>query len=465
MARSKKVVKYRRPININLGVITFIIIFIYLAIQLIIFLNEEQLSVYEVTQNTIADDNTYQGLIIRDEVVYSNQNAGYLNYYVGEGARIAKNKPVYSLDSSGKIYEMLADAEQDIDFSSNDIAEIRKCIESLNTNYSGSNYNEVYSYKYGIENTILELTNVNMLENVNKILQESNGENAFSVIKSDKSGVVSYYVDGLESTTLDNFTSDMFETSDYQKTALRSTDMKEVGSPVYKLVTEEDWSIVIPLNDQQYEALQEKKNVKVNFVNKKIETIAGFEIIRRDNKNYGVLYMTKYMLQFLSDRYVTLEIVTNSATGYKIPTSSVTEKEFYKIPLTYFTKGGNKNSNGVVKFWYKENGEPQTEFVAADIYYEDENYGYIDTSVLEDKSIIIMPNSTDVESERYEVSETAKLQGVYNVNKGYPVFKRIEVLYENPEYYLVDINTKYGLNNYDRIILNVALAKEQHYVE
>ncbi len=464
MAEQKKVVKLRRPLNINLGVILFIIIFVYIGIQVYSFLGSEQLSVYEVTENQISDDNTYLGLILRDEKVYRNEHPGYINYYVADGRKVGNGTTVYTLDESGDMYNLLSNTEQTTTLSSEDIAAIRKSIAAFHDAYDDSNYRAVYDYKYDIDSTVLEVSNVNMLNTLHELLQQSGSTNNFSVVKADQSGIISYYSDGYEDVTVDSFDASMFDSSQYKKEQLRSTEIKESDSPVYKLVTSENWSIVVPLSDQQYQALSEKKKVHITFLSDKIETNANITFTQRDNKWYGILTLTGYMSKYINERYTNIEIGVNSASGYKIPVSSICEKEFYKVPNAYITKGGNDNSYGVVKLSYNKNGEASTEFIETDLFYQDDEFSYIDSSIIDEGGVILLPGSTTNDN-TYKISEKSTLKGVFNVNKGYPVFRRIEILYENNEYCLVDMNTSMGLNNFDHIIVNVKLAKEQHYVQ
>ena len=86
----------------------------------------------------------------------------------------------------------------------------------------------------------------------------------------------------------------------------------------------------------------------------------------------------------------------------------------------------------------------------------------MDTSYFEKGDIICNQNEN---SKQFEIREKKSLQGVYNVNKGYPAFRLIEVLAENDDYYIVNKKTENGLNNYDHIILNVSSAKQQKYVD
>ena len=57
-------------------------------------------------------------------------------------------------------------------------------------------------------------------------------------------------------------------------------------------------------------------------------------------------------------------------------------------------------------------------------------------------------------NQRFTVSKTDSLIGVYNINKGYAEFRQIKILYQNEEYAIVRPNTTYGLNVYDYIILD-----------
>ena len=42
---------------------------------------------------------------------------------------------------------------------------------------------------------------------------------------------------------------------------------------------------------------------------------------------------------YIDSRFIDIELVTNNATGLKIPVTSVVNKEFYTIPDEYATKG------------------------------------------------------------------------------------------------------------------------------
>ena len=145
-------------------------------------------------------------------------------------------------------------------------------------------------------------------------------------------------------------------------------------------------------------------------------------------------------------------MLLNNKSGLKIPNSAITKKEFYVIPKNYFMKGNDSDSEGIM---VKRNGG--NEFVSPTIYYETDDAYYIDDEKVDAKDYILRPNS----SEEYRIdTKTDELQGVYNVNKGYAVFKQIVILNQNKEYAIVDKNTSYGISLYDRIALDGSSVKE-----
>ena len=110
LKKNKNVVKYRKPMNFNIGVIIFVIIFIYLVFNVFSYLTETHISVYEVEQGTIAVNNVYNGLILRDEKIINSDYSGAVNYYVKEGSKVAYGDLVCSVDENGDVSNMINEA-------------------------------------------------------------------------------------------------------------------------------------------------------------------------------------------------------------------------------------------------------------------------------------------------------------------------------------------------------------------
>ena len=98
-------------------------------------------------------------------------------------------------------------------------------------------------------------------------------------------------------------------------------------------------------------------------------------------------------------------------------------------------------------------------FVPTTIYYSDEEGNcYIEGTEdgLKAGDYIVKADT----NERYQIGATASLEGVYNINKGYAVFKQIDILSSNEEYYTVKKNMPYGLSVYDHIVLDASTVEE-----
>ena len=168
------------------------------------------------------------------------------------------------------------------------------------------------------------------------------------------------------------------------------------------------------------------------------------------------------MIRYAYERYIDINIMLEQQTGLKIPNSSITTKIFELIPDEYFTKGsGTSNQNGLLVEHKQEDGTyTDAEFIPVTVYYknEDEGVSYISHEEIRRGDLIVMTGTT----ERYEVSDTAKLRGVYNINKGYAVFKQIDELFSNSSYTIVRAGTEYGIMLYDHIALDGdAVVEEQ----
>ena len=63
-------------------------------------------------------------------------------------------------------------------------------------------------------------------------------------------------------------------------------------------------------------------------------------------------------------------------------------------------------------------------------------------------------------NDTYSLSEVVKIDGVYNVNKGYAIFKNIEIIDRTNEYAIINKQTINGISLYDHICLNAEEIKE-----
>lgn len=459
--QNNKITKYRRPLNLNIGMVIFATIFVYIIICVIGYFQTEHIVGYSVKEGSLTSNTIYKGLALREEKIVTSTDAGYVNYFAREGERAAVGNLIYTIDETGKLSDYIKSNESgENTLSDADLSELKTEIVSFTSNFDRSDFASVYNFKYNVEGTVLKLANYNILENVDA-LNGASGTSLINYCYADESGIVVYSTDGYEDMTLQDVTKDSFDQESYEKIHLVNNELIAKGDPVYKLATNEDWSVVIPVDEDLAAQLEEEEYVKVRFLKNQYTAWGKVTInTNADGDSFAALTFTNSMITFCTDRFVDIELILEDESGLKIPNSAIVEKEFFIVPKEYVTQGGNSNNYGVLLETYDENGNATTKFVETNIYDETETEYYLDDSVLRAGNYLLKPDSTD----KYAVSKTGSLIGVYNINKGYADFKQVSILYQNDEYSIVKSNTSYGLNVYDYIVLDAATVHDNEFI-
>lgn len=459
--QNRKITKYRRPLNLNIGMLIFATIFIYVVICVIMYFQAQHIVGYSVKEGSLTSNTIYKGIALRSEEIITSNDAGYVNYFAREGERAAYGNLIYTIDETGKLSDYIKSNESgENTLSDSDLSELKTEIVSFAGNFDCKDFSSVYNFKYNVEGTVMKLANYNILENVDA-LNGASGTALINYCYAPDSGIVIYSTDGYEDLTLQDITKEHFDQDAYEKTHLVNNELIAKGDPVYKLSTSEDWSIVIPVEVDLAAQLEEAEYIKVRFL--KNQYTAWGKVTTNTNEagdTFASLTFTNSMITFCTDRFVDIELLLEDESGLKIPNSAIVEKEFFIVPKEYVTLGGNSGNSGVLLETYDENGNATTEFVETSIYEETETEYYLDDTVLRAGNYLIKPDSTD----KYAVSKTGTLIGVYNINKGYADFKQIIILYQNDEYSIVKSNTAYGLNVYDYIVLDASTVKDNEFI-
>ena len=229
----------------------------------------------------------------------------------------------------------------------------------------------------------------------------------------------------------------------------------EANHPVIKYITNDNWMILCELNESQIKSLQNRSQIEFTICNDGFHSTAPFEFVDIDNRQYALIHMDKYVQNYLDNRFLSIELCWQSTEGFKIPLTAITTKEFFVVPIQYFTKGNDVNTPGLlVEEIDPETGVADYIFKPSTIYYNDGLYYYIDPAEFHQGQKVMLPDSFTMYT--IELSET--LEGVYNINKGYAQFRRIERITQNDEYCLIKNNTEYGLKQFDHIALDASDA-------
>lgn len=463
MSKNKKVVKYRKPFSINIGVVIFVIIFIYLIFNVFSYMTTSHISIYEVEQGTMAANNVYRGLVLRDEQVIASSYTGSLNYYMKEASRVGYGSLVCSVDESGDISKMINEARKDSsNLDTENLEAIEERILEFQDTYEAQNFYNVYTFKEDMDATLNETLSLGALNQLSDYTSNASNHNTFHQIYSDVPGIILYYTDGFETVTTENFDGSMFDEAAYEKNNLNKDGSVNAGETLYKLINSEQWNIIIPIEETMATALLDDDIMKIRFLKDDKTAYATYTVESRNGAYYLILTLRNAMVRYAKDRFLEVELLLTEETGLKIPNSAITEKEFYLIPTSYFVKGGDSASEGLLVERTDKNGKSSTEFLTPTIYYETEDYRYIDSEKVTAGEHLIKPDS----NENYTVgTDTAVLKGVYNVNKGYAVFKQIDILYQSEEYAIIKTGTAYGISLYDHIALDSTKVNENELIK
>ena len=306
---------------------------------------------------------------------------------------------------------------------------------------------------YELEGSILQYSGL-QTDDSTETTQTANGQ---TIYRAAQDGIVVYTVDGYEGITADQLTADLFSKKNYQITNLQKERKVSSGDPVYKLITSETWSVVIPLSTDQIVSLAEKKTIRVKFLKDDATQTGLLTIVTGEDGNYyGKITFSRGMIRYSGDRFLNIELVTNTQTGLKIPLSSIVKKNFYVIPKEYIATDEEDGDAGFYRKVTRRGKDDSSEFVKATIYQEDDDYYYVDMDTFQDGDVILKPDSQSV----YEIKEKKALEGVYCINKGYAVFRKIVMIEQNDEYCIVETGTTYGLSQFDYIVRNGNTVKE-----
>ena len=450
--------KYRRPLPVKTGMLIFSLIFLCMLYYVYAYFSSTRISPYEVQAGSIVVDNTCEGLALRQEDIVYADGSGYISYYARAGERVAGSSNVYTLDETGQVINTLTASLDGEALDADSLNSLKTSMEAYESSISRTSFSQVYDFKSRMENQILSVMNDRLIAQADALEEETGG--TFNFVTATEAGIIEFYTDGYEGVTKDTFTNDMLDSTSYEKRDLSQADIVNAGDPVYKLVTDETWNIIIPLDDEKLEALADKSSVSIRFLKNNLETTAGIEIMRRDGLAYGVLSLSNYMVDFAEDRYVQVELKLSQIEGLKIPTTAIIEKQFYTIPVGYVTTGGDDDSDGFLRETYMEDGSTSTVFVPTTIYETTDEVYYVDCNDFSPGDYIVKPDS----EERYQIGTTASLKGVYNINRGYAVFRKVNILYESGEYCIVEQGSTYGLSIYDHIVLDSKAVKEEEII-
>ena len=419
------------------------------------YFTANHVSYYQVTFGPLTKNQTYTGIAVRSEESVSADTTGYIYYYAPDNTKVKKYGALFGIG-------LKRNAGEDIDISNGAKNDIQKVSREFVETFDPLNYSDVYSLKYDITGKLISDAEAILPEGSTETtaLKETYTVGDVTVTTSPIDGIVTYVSDGFENFNESSLSADIFDKNNYEAKDLKKQGEISAGDQVCSVIGSENWSIYIPLTSMQIVNLNGVSSVKVKFLRDGASERADLTILTGDDGNYyGRLDFTNGLIRYVGDRFIDIELVTNIRTGLKIPVSSIVSKEFYVIPETYASVGDDDSSDmGFIKEVTDSDGNTTKQFVTTTLYEHKDGKYYVDNSQFRTGDVIILKGTS---SERYVVGDTDTLEGVYCINKGYAVFRKIIIIDKNEEYCIVETGTDFGISQFDYIVLNGDEVKEE----
>ncbi|MFV0528107.1 MAG: HlyD family efflux transporter periplasmic adaptor subunit [Lachnospiraceae bacterium] len=432
----------------NVGTVLFGVLLIYFLVSIILFVTAPSIKSYQVVSGPLVQNDTYTGVVLKQEQLISAATDGYVSYYAREGSKINATGILYGLSD----FQNSTSSEE---LSSEELSQIRNQMSGFSYSFSSDNFSSAYVFKSELQGNILKYATLDtsQITNSGDGIITASGQ-ALEVAQDD--GIVLYAKDNYTGITIDSVSQDVVNPTTYQQENLKTQDKVSLGDSVCTLITSENWNLVIPLSAAQAANLTDIDTIRVKFLKDGKTQVGTFSILEKDGKKYGNIGFDKGLIRYYSERYLTIELVTNTATGLKIPVSSLDTREFYKIPIEYASKSGGQDTIGFLKLLNPTDQNQGSEFVQATIYAKSDTDYYVDTDTFNEGDTIIMPESSNV----FVIRDKEAKEGVYSINKGYAVFRVVSIIKQNEEYCIIEKDSSYGVAQYDYIALNASAVEE-----
>lgn len=477
-----------------------IFVVFYLIFTITQYKKNDQVFSYQVKKGTLAVNSVYEGVIIRNEMIVRAPKAGYLNYFAREGEHVGISDLVYTIDNTDIMKTLISNGQPGENALTDDnLQELKGEIVAFQSVFDPKYFNDAYDFLYTCDGTVLKLANMNVLDSIENL---GNGIYAeqIDLCNAAAVGYVIYHVDGYETLSENGITKELFKKTEYEKTQIINGQWAEAGEPAYKLIQDETWEVVIPIEEEKAEALRNDSYIEIRFLKTQNTTWAKSRVFQNDDEFFLSLTFNNSMVQFCTDRFIEIELLEDSTKGLKIPVSSIVTKDFYIVPEEYALQKGEDNQIEFLKKSFRTDGTVESEIISIEVYALVDGEYYVDSSQLHSGDYLLLPReigsnketkpveetlsenaisgntvpiitekpnenaSGDVANEEYAISRIGSLMGVYNINKGYADFRRIIILYQNDEYAIVKSNTEYGLNVYDYIVLDSSTVNENDFI-
>lgn len=364
----KRKINYKR-----LRLTLIVVVFAYFFLRSIPMFIVSKAKTVPAEEGTIVESVECEGIVLRNETVYKTESQGKLKLYEKDGSKVGKGIAIAEVQN-----ETLNNYNEQLDKIDNEIEDLKKRLVSQNEvlkedinksqekidSIMAELQNSIASQDYDevkiLKDRLLVATNKkdaitnekklvadqidNALNKKNDIIQKI--KKARLVHYSQTAGIVSYNIDGLEeklsAKKADKYSVKDFKVLNQKKETKKQSEDVKIGQSIFKIIENQTWFIMVKTNDKSLKSFKEKEAISVKLKENILEGTI-FKIDKTNKDTLVIIKLNEYLYNHLNDRYLDVELITNTYNGLIIPKTSIVEKDGIKGVYV-------KSISGVIEF-------------------------------------------------------------------------------------------------------------------
>ena len=324
-------------------IIIGIIVCIYL-IALLVKLIKKPTETFVVEKGKIYQEEFAEGYVIRDETIINKEETNEKIVPIkSEGEKVANGEAIYRYSTSNeeeinnKIEEIDIEIQKNLSnddtYFSSDVKLINTQIESkLDKLYENGNLKKINQSKSDINDYLTKKMKIRAKNSNNETLKklvnertsyENQLNNSSRYITADRSGVISYRIDGLE---------ESLKTGDFSylnEQYLNSLDIQTgqivaLSNTSSKIVDNFQCDIVCILDSEEARNSEVGKSIKLRLQNsEEVPAKILYKATEKNNKVLLVFEINNDVAELIKYRKTSFDVIWWSDSGLKIPNSAI----------------------------------------------------------------------------------------------------------------------------------------------
>ena len=169
-----KISQYKTKQEMNIGILIFTLILLYLIVTVFTYATSKRISTYEVRRGSIVKDNSYNGLILRQEVTAAAESGGYISYFRNENSKVKTGSNIYAVSPMRLDIEVSTETEE-FTFGTEVQKNLMLKTQNFNENFHPQKFSSVYTLKNELTGILRDASNQSKMTRLDTLISQNSG--------------------------------------------------------------------------------------------------------------------------------------------------------------------------------------------------------------------------------------------------------------------------------------------------